>query len=211
MTEGLAFDAILNFLGDLAEAFPNSSAEKYFSFIKNIRVSDKKEQEKHVKLFSAFCVANRTEILDGKLDGFELHKICFDDSEDPFDIQEVFSHKDFKDNEDDILKHMLTISAIVDNESGAKQILASMEKNSLFQDSSIANLFGQITKDIESKADVDNPDPMSTIEQIIKADSFKKLVSTIVSKAKSGEVDLGNLITGMSSVGKLMEGMPKTG
>lgn len=207
MTDGLAFDAILNFLGDLAEAFPGSSSEKYFSFVKNIRVSDKKEQEKHVKLFTAFCIANRAEILENKLDEFKLHKIYFDDSVEPFDIQEIFDHKDFEDNSSDILRHLLTISAIVDHESGAKQILASMEQSNLFRDSSIVNLFGEITKDIEKQTDTENLDPMSTIEGIIKADSFKKLVNTIVQKAQNGEVDLNNLITGMSSVGKLMEGM----
>jgi hypothetical protein len=46
---------------------------------------------------------------------------------------------------------------------------------------------------------------MSTIQGIVSNDSFKKLVSSIVSKAQSGEIDLNSLITGMSGVGKLME------
>ncbi len=207
---GLAFDAIYNFLGDLAEAFPASCADHYYSVIKEIKVSDKIEQEKHVKLFSAFCVANREPILEKNMDMFSMHKICYADNEDPFDMQEIFDHKDFADNSADILRHLLTISAIVDGESNAKQILLQMEKTNLFQDSSLANLFGEITRDLQQKAGSSDLDPASAIENIVKADSFKKLVSSIVSKTQNGEIDLTNLLSGMSSVGKLMEDVRKS-
>jgi hypothetical protein len=207
MADSLAFDSILNFISDLVDAFPGSTAESYYSKLKEIKVCDKQEQEKHVKLFSAFCIANREEIMAKKLEEFQLHKLVFDDAEDPFDIQEIFDHKDFKENEPDILRHLLTISAIVDKESMAKQILVSMNNSNLFKDSSITDLFGEITRDVEAQAGGGSVDPLKTIECVIKADPFKKLVSTIMQKTQSGEVDLNNLITGMGSIGKLMDGL----
>lgn len=207
MTDGLAFDSILNFIGDLVEAFPDSTAERYYNVLKSVRVSDKKEQEKHVRLFSALCIANREEIMTKRLEDFKLHKLVFDDSEEPFDIQEIFDHKDFKDNEPDILRHLLTISAICDQESAAKQILAAMNETNLFKDASINDLFGQISRDVEAQSQDGNVDPLKTIECVIRADPFRKLVNTIVQKTQSGEVDLPSLITGMGSIGKLMDGM----
>lgn len=82
-----------------------------------------------------------------------------------------------------------------------------MEHSTLFKDVAVSDLYSQIMKDVESQASTGNVDPLNTIEGIIKADSFRKLVSTIVQKTQSGEVDLGNLISGMGSVGKLLDGM----
>lgn len=205
MTYGLAFDAIYNFMADLAEAFPESSASKYYTVIQNIKVSDKDEQAKHVKLFSAFCVANRAEILENRPLSFKMNKIYFDDDKDPFDIHEIFTHKDFEDNSADILKHLLTISAIVDEESNAKQILISMEKTNFFKDSSIVNLFGKITKDIENQ-DI-KADPMKTIEGILKTDAFGELVSSLTTKVQNGEIDLSNLLSVVSGA-NLTQNLP---
>lgn len=208
---GLAFDSILNFLSDLAEAFPDSSAADYYKYVSQIRAADKKEQEKHVKLFGAFCIANRAELLESRLADFTMNKITYDDDEEPFNMHEIVEHKDFDDNSADILRHLLTISAIVDSESNAKQILASMQQSNLFQDASIVGLFGEITKDIEKKSaeDGQDPDPMTMITQITQGDAFKKLVNSIIAKTQNGEIDIGNLMSGMSSVGALIEGAKK--
>jgi hypothetical protein len=209
MAFGISFDALYNFLQDLAEAFPDTSAQRYFDLLKDIKVSDREAQGKHVSLFTAFCVSNRHEILEKRIEGLRSHKIGFDDNEAPFDMQEIVEHKEFESNRPDILRHLLTISAIVDPESGAKQILSSMESSNLFNDSGIADLFGNITRDIEATSGDGEFDPASAIENIVKAPSFKKLISSIMQKTQNGEIDLSNLLSGMAGVGKLMEGVQK--
>lgn len=200
MSDTLAFDSILNFLSDLAEAFPNTSAGSYYSYITNIKVGDKEERSKNVKLFSAFCAANRDEIVKDSLEQLKMHKICYSDSEVPFDIQEVFDDSTFSDNREIILKHLLTISALVDEESNAKQILLSMERSNIFGDPSITSLFGKITEDIERQDMGGTTDPMKMIENLMKSESFGSLVSSLTSKVQSGEINVNNLM-GMAALG----------
>jgi hypothetical protein len=199
MSITLAFDSILNFLSDLAEAFPESSAKPYFEYISDIKAGDKDKQTATVNLFHDFCASNRDEIIKGSLEEIKDSTFSFGDSK-SFDLREVFGDAAFAANKDIILKHLLTISALVDKDSNAKQVLISMERESIFNDPSISGLFGKITEDIEKQDLAGTTDPMKMIENLMKSESFGTLVSSLTSKVQNGEINVNNLI-GMAALG----------
>lgn len=206
MSNSLAFDAIINFLSDLSEAFPESAAGLYYNLIQNIKVRERTEKAKHIKLFSDFCVANRNEIIEGKFGEFKTYKITFTSDGIEFDLHEIFNHKDFDENSTVIHKHLLTISALVDEESNAKQTLIAMESTDIFRDPEITSMFDDITKDFKVE---EGADPMKTVEKLLKTESFGKLVNSLAQKVQDGDLDINNFM-GMASAGNgLLNSMSK--
>lgn len=208
MSITLAFDSILNFLSDLAEAFPESLAKPYFEHISDIKAGDKDKQTATVNLFHDFCASNRDEITKGSFEEIKDSTFSFGDSK-SFDLKAVFDDSAFAANKDIILKHLLTISALVDKDSNAKQVLISMERESIFNDPSISGLFGKITEDIEKQDLAGTTDPMKMIENLMKSESFGTLVSSLTSKVQNGEINVNNLI-GMAALGNGVLGQQAT-
>jgi hypothetical protein len=128
------FKMICDFVNSLAEEYgaKNHPLKLYRQLIANTKICHDVAINKHITIFTNFCVVNREAIATQ-----EVSKIAKSDSKLKYsekvyiDMLNIFHLiGDDKDNERSIWKHILAISAFVDPSSNAKNILKKFIENS---------------------------------------------------------------------------------
>ena len=225
------FKAIVKFVTSLNECFGGSqkTLQLYCRLLRKTTIVHEDAIKKHISIFKNFCKTNREHIIK-KDKNFSLSQIKYSDRV-YINLTPIFS-KATKDNLNVIWKHLLIISAYLDPESGAKDILkenksSSDKKNTMPQASAVETLrknnksdskedkfLDDIINTVELNVDKDTDNPMQAVNTMMGSGVFNNLMGNMNNGLQSGDLDMGKLlgsVQGMvSSLNDDMKGMEKT-
>nr|QBK85263.1 MAG: uncharacterized protein LCIVAC01_00720 [Iridovirus LCIVAC01] len=206
----ITFKAISNFVSALGSEFGKRqrSLALYCRLIGKTTLSHEKPIYKHIESFRDFCIANREAIIDRDETKLQNHIIKYS--------KNVFINMDHifkldKDNKDVIWNHILTISALVDPSSKAKEILKkNMEARRRNGESGTEEEFlSTIIDKVEAHVDP-SANPMQAVAGIMQSGIFTELIGTMSGGLTDGSLDIGKLMgtvqTMVSSIGNMAGG-----
>jgi hypothetical protein len=187
----ITFKTICNFISDLSEEYGNrhKPLKLYNRLISHTKISHDQAIQKHISTFTDFCVKNRdalylqdkTKLLSNKI---EYNERVF------IDMGFILSIAD-AETASVIWKHLLTISAFVDQAGKAKEILRKMVEDNKAPIES--NFLTDIISKVESNVKPD-AGPAEAIQSLLQSGVFTDLFSGMQSGMKSGKLDLGKMI-----------------
>ena len=183
------FKAICNFTNDLGEVFSKKHRplKLYVHLINKTTISHNKPIQKHVEAFKLFCVDNRNAIFEKKTENLVRTTISYSETV-YIDIKYIFSIAD-SECTDIIWQHLLTISALVDPESNAKDILKEEKLNTKSESDFLADVISKVENNVDT-----NANPMEAITSIMQSGIFTDLVSGMGKGIENGSLDLGKLM-----------------
>jgi len=174
----------------------------YQRLINKTTVNHEKTIEKHILAFRKFCVNNRDLILSKNISKLSSVESKIEYSDKVFiDFESIFKSAD-KDTTMVIFDHLLTISALVDPTSKAKEILKNDEK------SKEADFLSTMIEKVEENVDINSSNPMEVVNSIMSSGVFNDLLSNMNNSLQDGSRDLGKLV---GTVEKLCSNMAPKG
>lgn len=182
----LTFKALSKFINELAEMFSadNHSLKLYNRLIQKTTLSHDNAIRKHIDIFRTFCTSNRDCIVSKNTN---LVKPVLEYSDKVFiNFSDIFKESDVE-TANVIWNHLLTISALVDPSSKAKEIL----KNS--KDTKEADFLSNILNKVESNVNP-NSNPLEAVSSIMSSGVFTELISGMNNGIQDGSLDLGKLM-----------------
>lgn len=200
----LIFKTISTFVNELSEIFSsqNHSLKLYQRLINKTTVNHEKSIEKHILAFRKFCISNRDLILSKNVSKLSSVDSKIEYSDKVFiDFASIFKSAD-KDTSMVIFDHLLTISALVDPTSKAKEILKNDEK------SKEADFLSTMIEKVEENVDINSSNPMEVVNSIMSSGVFNDLLSNMNNSLQDGSLDLGKLV---GTVEKLCSNMAPKG
>jgi hypothetical protein len=202
----ISFKAISDLVNELGEIFvskdKNHSLKLYEHLLNKTTLSHDKAIKKHVDIFREFCIANREAITTKNISKLQQNKVIYS-SRVYIDFANIFKDAD-KETTEVILKHLLTISALVDPAGKAKKILKESK------DSKEANFLSDIINKVESNVNP-NSNPMEAVSSIMSSGVFNELISGMNSGIQNGELDLGKLMGTVQTMCASLTGDVNTG
>ena len=195
----IAFKTISLFVNDLSEVFADSnhSLKLYGHLLSKTTLSHEKAVNKHIEIFTNFCVNNRDAILNRNIKNLTIFKIEY--SPKVFiDFANIFGNSD-KSTTKVIWNHLLTILAIVDPESNAKEVLKSLKDNSGEESNFLTDILEKCEEHVKPGAN-----PMEAVSTIMSSGIFTDIMSSMNSGMQDGSLDLNKL---MGSVQKMCVGI----
>lgn len=193
-TSLIAFKAISDFTNDLGCVFSDNqrSLKLYSHLINKTTLSHENPIKKHIEAFRLFCVSNRTAIAERDSKQLGRNRITY--SKRVFiNMKEIFKVAD-RETTKVIWKHLLTISALVDPEGNARDILKDEKEND-----NETNFLANIVDRMDSEVDT-NGDPAAAIASVMQSGLLSDLVSGLGSGLQDGSLDLGKLMGSVQSL-----------
>ncbi len=183
----LTFKAISTFISELAENFSekNHSLKLYSRLLNKTTISHENAIKKNIEAFRVFCQKNREAITNKNTKLFVDSKVEYSPKV-YVDLNDIFNDSD-KETSNVIWKHLLTISALVDPASKAKEIL----KNT--KDSKEANFLSDILNKVEENVKPGS-NPLEAVSSIMSSGIFNDLLSGLNGGIQNGELDLSKLM-----------------
>jgi len=200
----LIFKTISTFVNELSDIFSsqNHPLKLYQRLINKTTVNHEKTIEKHILAFRKFCISNRDLILSKNISKLSSIESKIEYSDKVFiDFESIFKSAD-KDTTMVIFDHLLTISALVDPTSKAKEILKNDEK------SKEADFLSTMIEKVEENVDINSSNPMEVVNSIMSSGVFNDLLSNMNNSLQDGSLDLGKLV---GTVEKLCSNMAPKG
>jgi len=200
----LIFKTISTFVNELSGIFSsqNHPLKLYQRLINKTTVNHEKTIEKHILAFRKFCISNRDLILSKNISKLSSVESKIEYSDKVFiDFESIFKSAD-KDTTMVIFDHLLTISALVDPTSKAKEILKNDEK------SKEADFLSTMIEKVEENVDINSSNPMDVVNSIMSSGVFNDLLSNMNNSLQDGSLDLGKLV---GTVEKLCSNMAPKG
>ena len=200
----LIFKTISTFVNELSDIFSsqNHPLKLYQRLINKTTVNHEKTIEKHILAFRKFCISNRDLILTKNISKLSSVQSKIEYSDKVFiDFESIFKSAD-KDTTMVIFDHLLTISALVDPTSKAKEILKNDEK------SKEADFLSTMIEKVEENVDINSSNPMDVVNSIMSSGVFNDLLSNMNNSLQDGSLDLGKLV---GTVEKLCSNMAPKG
>lgn len=201
----IAFKCIAGFISDVNSVSGENlkSIKLYNHLLEKTTVTNTKAIEKNAKLFSDFCTDNREAIQEKSLEKFQNNIIKYSDNV-VIDVTEIFE-KTSADSHEQIWKHLLTISAVVDPTGNAKKILKEMAvKNKSI--ASESDFIGSMIDKIEKNIDKDVKDPMEAVQNIMSSGVFTEIIEGMGKGLQDGSLDIGNMINSVQKISGSGEG-----
>lgn len=194
----LGFKCISTFVAELESVFgsKNKALRLYKRLISKTQITHDQAVNKHFNLFKNFCFKNREAILEKNVSKIVDKKVEYSERV-YIDFGFIFNNSE-SDVLDVIWNHLLTISAIVDPLSRAKEIL----KNNKIQTSEgeEEDFLLKIMNKLEGKINPETNNPMEAVSGILQSGILNELMSDIGSK----KMDLGKLLGSVQKlVGKM--------
>lgn len=188
----ITFKAISNFTNDLANVFESKHRplKLYVHLINKTTLADDKPIQKHIEGFRHFCIKNRDMIVNKSDSNLEENRIVYSDKV-FIDMNAIFKLSD-SETKKVIWNHILTISALVDPTSRAKEILKKEKENN--NSGKEADFLSDIISKVEENVDVNSSNPMEAISSVMNSGIFNDLVSGMSNGLENGELDLGKLM-----------------
>lgn len=200
----LAFKAISTFVTELSNIFGEKQRPlKLLShLISKTTLNHFKVIERYATIFKDFCIVNRDAILtkDSKL--IKKNRIVYSERL-YIDFTNIFKSAD-NDTKQVIWRHLLLISAHLDPESNAKQVIKSLvpsispqQKFNESGDEKEAEFVNNLMSKIEGvfgSTDASNVNPQEAIMKVMQTGLFSDIMSGLDSGLKDGSLDLQKLL-----------------
>lgn len=194
----LAFKSICNFVNDLAEVFDKTKSIIFYKKIVNMtRIQNIDVMKKHIAVFEKFCRVNIDCIKEKDDSKLIEEKIAY--SERVFiDMKRVLKNSD-KDTKTVIYQHLLTISAILIPESGAKEILKNSVSSAGSAPVNPNNFMNDIINKVQN-SNINTNNPMEAISGLMQSGVFTDIMSSMQNGLNSGQLNLGQLLGSMQGM-----------
>ncbi len=203
------FKAIVKFVTSLNECFGASqkTLQLYCRLLRKTTIVHEDAIKKHIGIFKNFCAQNRDNIINRDIN-FKQSQIKY--SERVYINLTPICKKATKDNLNVIWKHLLIISAYLDPESGAKDILKKNkeEKQQVQTESSAVKhlrkdnessskedkFLDDIINTVELNVDKDSDNPMEAVNSMMNSGVFNNLMGSMNDGLQGGDLDMGKLL-----------------
>ena len=189
----------------------------YGRLIEKTNLSHKIPVNKHINAFRKFMVSNRNAIYNMNEQEFKPHKIQYNDNV-YFNIKTIMNMAD-PDTQQVIWQHLLVLSALLDSGSNAKQrikehqlALSQQEEASTPNpglDPMLSGIMNMVSSVMMSDSGNDGPiganstaDIGNVFGQIMSSGILPKMMTTISSSVKDGQLDIGNIVSSVQSLAK---------
>ena len=166
--------------------------------------------KKHIQLFHEFLEANKDAIIERKWESFYRYKIHYSEKV-GLDLEPIFEVCDDEERQT-ILNHLLTLLAVVDPSSSAKEILEKQMEHlrSLSATSSLNNstsggerqnsseqeeiFLRDIMHSVNDNMDSTVDNPMALMNKMMNNGVFSNLMERMNQNLNDGNLDLGNMM-----------------
>lgn len=196
----LIFKAISSFIKDLNEIYGKSQKSLclYAALIEKTGLIHEDPIKKHIQSFHLFVTENEDAILKKDASLFVSPIIRY--SEKVFvDLGEIM--KLAKNNAPDvqeIWKHLLTLSALLNPASQAKQILQSDKENG--NDSAQDNFLNDLIDKIGKHVDPSSANPMESMSSLMSSGVFNEIMSSMNDGMQDGKLDMRSMVGGLQKM-----------
>lgn len=197
----IAFKALSSFVDELSELFEKKHhpLKLYKRLISKTTLSHENAILKHIEAFRKFCIENRETIKSRDINGI-IGTIEYS-SRVYIDLSEIFKHcKDDNETVEAIWNHILTISAIVDPQNNAKEILKKRMKKSGSKSGGASNLIASLMSSMETQVnssqllEESQGDPTKLISGIMSSGIFQNLLSNVTKSLNDENMDINSLV-----------------
>lgn len=194
----LIFKAIVSFIRDLNEIYGKSQKSLclYAALIEKTGLIHEEPIKKHIQSFHLFIKDNEEAILKKDAALFQNAVIKYSDKV-FVDVSEIM--KLAKNNTSDIQeiwKHLLTLSALLNPASQAKQILQSDKENDSTQDNFLNDLIDKIGKHV----DPSSANPMESMSSLMSSGVFSEIMSSMNEGMQEGKLDMRSMVGGLQKM-----------
>jgi hypothetical protein len=147
--------------------------------------------QKHINSFKNFCVKNNNAILTKNSKKIVDSNITYSEKV-YINMVNIFNMSDFS-TEETIWKYLLTISALVDSSSKAKQILLGEKNNE-------SDFLNKLITKVEDNINPDTSNPMEAVSSLLSSGVLTDLISSITTGFSNGELDMNKLMNTMNKM-----------
>jgi RNAse (barnase) inhibitor barstar len=195
----LMFKAISSFIHDLNEIYGNSQKSLclYAALIEKTGLVHEEPIKKHIKCFHDFVVENDEGIINKDIQIFNTHIIRY--SEKVFiDLKDIFklAEKNVSDIQE-IWKHLLTLSALMNPVSQAKKVLQTdQEKEQNTEDNFLSGLIDKIGKHV----DPSSSNPMESMSSLMSSGVFNEIMTSMNDGINDGKLDMQSMVGGLQKM-----------
>jgi hypothetical protein len=200
----IAFKAISNFTTCLNEVFgsTNRPLKLYAHLISKTTFSHEIPIKKHITAFKDFCLTNKEAISSKNSSQLDQKVIKYSERV-YIDLGSIFDEISYdKVTMNVIWTHLLTILALLDPTSRAKEILQeNICQNT--DDNQESDFLSDIINKVEKHVDP-SFSPMEAVSSILKSGIFTELVSGMGNGLQNGSLDIGKM---MGTVSKMVSKM----
>jgi hypothetical protein len=206
----LSFNTIVNFIRDLNSCFgaKQKSLMLYGHLIEKTGLINIDPVKKHIQIFKQFVQINEDGIMNRNKKMLKTTRIVYSDKV-AIDLGSILQMCD-KEEEAIIWNHLLTISAILNPESQAKQILRELKEKAHTNSGSsgkegdfLQNIMSKITEHA-SQQDLlggeSDANPMSMITNLMSSGVFTDIFQSLSTNLNDESMDIGKLMGSMQNM-----------
>jgi hypothetical protein len=197
----LAFNTICNFIRDVNASFgtKQKALMLYGHLIEKTGLIHIEPVRKHIQIFQAFVKENEDAILGRKRNLVRVGKIVYSERV-WIDLAAIFQMAD-REEESIIWNHLLTISAILNPDGKAKQVLKDLKNkpSTGSEDNFLKNIMEKIGNQIQS-SDGEEANPMQMIGSMMSSGVFNEIFQGLSSGMSDGNMDIGKMMSSMQSM-----------
>lgn len=191
------FNTITKFLCELNDMFSetNKSLRLYNHLISKTMLSHIKPIKKHIQIFEKFCDTNKDAICCKDENKLVSTTISYSDKV-FIDVKKIMEESD-KETKSVIWTYFLVISAVIDPESKAKEILKEDKLRISESSQNESNELPNILSDFMDKVKEDvgsSSDPLKAMGSILQSGEVSNLIKNLTKKKEDGTLDLSQMM-----------------
>lgn len=199
----VVFKCICNFIKDLTESFGDKqkSLFLYSHLIDKTGIMHEEPIKKHVSLFYKFIKDNEEAIVEKDCSKFTTYTIFYSEKV-GIDMKEIFDWAD-QDEKKAIFGHLLTLLAVLDPSSSAKEMLKKeieTKKKKGEQGNEEQFLKNIIDKVSGELGDENMENPMQLMNKMMTSGVFKNIVEDMNTSFSDGNLDMGKMVNTMQMI-----------
>ena len=191
------FKAISSFVTNLNECYGpvQKTLQLYARLISKTTLVDEAPIKRHIDAFQTFCQMNKEAILEKNNAKFVEERISYNERV-YIDMAQIFRKAQTSEKRI-IWQHLLSICALVDPRSKAKETLKDFinTENSGKEEEFLSDIFDRVGNNIESEGN-----PLQAVGNLMSSGIFTDIVGTMSSGLESGDLDLGKLMGSMQGM-----------
>lgn len=189
-----AFQTIQDFINNLHDYFGKQchSVSLYHRLVEKLSFSDHDLITRHLKTFKQFCVSNRDAILNK--DSTRLSPIRIDFSAKIYiDVPWILGNAD-EETTGVIWEYLITISALLDPSSRAKELLQTLQSGSK-EEQFLSTMIESVGEQVGS---MPTQNPMEMLGGLMNSN----MIGTMMSSMNNQNLDMGKLMQSMQGLMK---------
>lgn len=197
----VVFKAISNFIKDLDSEFgkKQKSLQLYNHLIEKTTIVHEKPIQKHLQAFREFCEINNEAIVNKDVRLMKESCVCYSDKV-FVNLPKIFEICN-SETEQIIWQHLLTISALINPSSKAKNVLRQMTEDLPDTDGSPEEEFVEEiltkVKDLDLSEDKDDltSNPMGVVMKLMNSGALTEIMGIMNNRMKGNKMDMNKVMT----------------